>query len=110
MLAFCAYYKGNVKTSEAEFDAYIQSTHLPLVAKYPRLQQLRFLKGVARDGNPPGYYLSFELFFKNWDDFEIAKKSEERQIAVEDALKLAEMFDGEIHHVVYELQEIPVAS
>jgi uncharacterized protein (TIGR02118 family) len=110
MLAFCAYYEGNVKGSEAEFDAYIQNTHLPLVAKYPRLQQLRFLKGVARDGNPAKFYLSFELFFKNWGDFEIAKNSEERQVAVEDALKLEEMFDGKIQHVVYEMQEVPVAS
>ena len=110
MLAFCAYYEGNVKGSEAEFDAYIQNTHLPLVAKYPKLQQLRFLKGVARDDNAPKFYLSFELFFKDWNDFEIAKNSEERQAAVEDALKLEEWFDGEIHHVVYERQEVPIAS
>jgi len=110
MLAFCAYYEGSVKGSEAEFDAYIQNTHLPLVAKYPKLQQLRFLKGFVRDGNAPKFYLSFELFFKDWDDFEIAKNSEERQVAVEDALKLKAMFDGEIHHVVYEMQETSVAS
>jgi len=110
MLAFCAYYEGSVKGSEAEFDAYIQSTHLPLVAKYPKLQQLRLLKGVARDGNAPKFYLSFELFFKDWDDFEIAKNSDERAAAVEDALKLEEWFEGDIHHVVYEMQDVPVAS
>ncbi len=110
MLAFCAYYEGTVKGSESEFDAYVQGVHLPLVAKYPRLQQLRFLKGLARDGVAPKFYLSFELFFKDWDDFEVAKNSEERQVAVEDALKLAEMFEGVIHHVVYEMQDIPVSG
>jgi len=108
MLAFCAYYEGVVKGSEAEFDAYIQDVHLPLVRKYPKLQQLRFLKGLERDGVKPKFYLSFELFFKDWEDFEVAKNSDERQIAVEDALKLEEMFDGTIHHVVYELQECEV--
>lgn len=110
MLAFCAYYEGTVKGSEAEFDAYIQEVHLPLVAKYPKLQQLRFLKGLVRDGQAPKYYLSFELFFKDWDDFEVAKNSDERQVAVDDALKLEEMFDGVIHHVVYDHQEVAVAS
>jgi uncharacterized protein (TIGR02118 family) len=105
MLAFCAYYEGTVKGSEAEFDAYVQNIHLPLVARYPKLQQLRYLKGLPRAGVAPKYYLSFELFFKDWDDFEVAKHSAERQTAVDDALQLAEMFDGEIHHVVYELQE-----
>ncbi len=108
MLAFCAYYEGSVKGSEAEFDTYIQNVHLPLVAKYPKLQQLRFLKGLPRDGVAPRFYLSFELFFKDWDDFEVAKNSQERQVAVEDALKLAEMFDGVIQHVVYEMQDVPV--
>ncbi|OMH33840.1 EthD family reductase [Motiliproteus sp. MSK22-1] len=110
MLAFCAYYEGQVKGSEAEFDAYIQEVHLPLVAKYPKLQQLRFLKGMTREGLPPKFYLTFELFFKDWDDFEVAKISAERQLAVEDALKLEAMFDGKIHHVVYEMQDIPVAE
>ncbi len=108
MLAFCAYYEGTVKGSEAEFDAYVREVHLPLVAKYPKLQQLRFFKGLARDGQAPKFYLSFELFFKDWDDFEIAKNSSERQLAVDDALKLEAMFEGDIHHVVYENEDILV--
>ena len=108
MLAFCAYYQGVVKDSEAEFDAYVRDVHMPLVAKYPKLQQLRFLKGVTKDGVAPKFYLSFELFFNNWDDFAVAKASKERQVAVQDALELAHMFDGDIHHEVYELNEIPV--
>ncbi|MEH6824639.1 MAG: EthD family reductase [Motiliproteus sp.] len=110
MLAFCAYYEGTVKGSEAEFDAYVQEVHLPLVAKYPKLQQLRYQKGVVRDGQAPKFYLTFELFFKDWDDFEVAKNSAERQLAVDDALKLEAMFEGDIHHVVYDNADIAVAS
>ncbi|MCP4332381.1 MAG: EthD family reductase [Gammaproteobacteria bacterium] len=110
MLAFCAYYEGVIKGSEAEFDDYVQKVHLPLVAKYPKLQQLRLLKGISRDGRAPKFYLSFELFFKDWDDFEVAKNSSERLAAVEDASKLAAMFEGDIFHSVYEMADIPVAS
>ena len=108
MLAFCAYYQGTVKGSEAEFDTYVKDIHMPLVAKYPHLQQLRFLKGVGRDGNPPMYYLSFELFFNNWEEFEIAKASDERDVAVQDAAYLASLFEGQITHTVYEVNDIPV--
>ena len=89
---------------------YVQKVHLPLVARYPKLQQLRFLKGISRDGQTPKFYLSFELFFKDWDDFEVAKNSSERLAAVEDASKLAAMFEGNIFHAVYEMADIPVAG
>ncbi len=108
MLAFCAYYEGIPKCSEAEFDTYIMEIHMPLVAKYPNLQQLRFLKAQPRIGEAPDFYLSFELFFNNWEEFEVAKNSSERALAVEDALKLAAMFEGTIHHVVYEKHEISI--
>jgi len=106
MLAFCAYYEGTSKCTEEEFDAYVRDVHLPLVAKYPNLQQLRFLKGQPRGEQAPMFYLSFELFFNNWEEFEVAKNSQERALAVEDALRLEAMFEGKIHHVVYENHEV----
>ena len=104
MLAFCAYYEGKVIGSEEEFDRYIREVHMPLVAKYPNLLQLRYLKG-EEDAK---FYLAFELFFKDWDAFEVAKVSAERTAAIEDAEKLNAMFDGVITHVTYEENEIPV--
>lgn len=104
MLAFCAYYEGKVKGSEEEFDRYIREVHMPLVAKYPNLLQLRYLKG--EEGAK--FYLAFELFFKDWDAFAVAKVSEERNAAIEDAKKLDAMFDGVVTHVSYECNEIPV--
>jgi uncharacterized protein (TIGR02118 family) len=105
MLAFCAYYEGKPNVSPEEFDKYIRDIHMPLVAKYPNLVQLRYLQGAEG----AKYYLAFELFFNSWDEFEVAKVSEERARAVEDAVKLDSMFDGEVTHVTYEMNEIPVA-
>jgi len=104
MLAFCAYYEGKPNVSPEEFDNYIRETHLPLVKKYPNLVQLRYLQG--EEGAK--YYLAFELFFNNWEEFGVAKISEERSLAVDDALKLEAMFDGEITHVTYQMTEVPV--
>jgi uncharacterized protein (TIGR02118 family) len=110
MLALCAYYEGSVPKNRDAFDRHIETVHLPLVAKYPRLRALRYLKGVPRVGVVPKYYLSFELFFDSLEDFQIAAKSEERHRAVEDANRFAAQFEGEIHHVMYEVCDIPVAG
>ncbi len=110
MLALCAYYEGTVLENQEAFDQYIESVHLPLVARYPRLRALRYLKGVPRDGVAPKYYLSFELFFDSLQDFQVAARSEQRNRAVEDARNFAAQFEGEIHHVMYEVKDIPVAA
>ena len=110
MLALCANYEGTVPGNPEAFDHHIETIHLPLVAKYPRLRALRYLKGVPRDGVAPKYYLSFELFFDSLEDFQVAAKSEERDLAVEDANSFAAQFEGEIHHVMYEVNDIPITE
>ena len=64
MLAFCAYWEGKVRGDENEFDRYISEVHLPLVARYPNLRKLLFLKGQPKDGVDPKYYLSSYLMCK----------------------------------------------
>ena len=108
MLALCANYEGTVPENQEAFDRYIETVHLPLVAEYPRLRALRYLKGAPLDGVAPKYYLSFELFFDSLEDFQVAAKSEERNRAVEDAKNFAAQFEGEIHHVMYEVKDVPL--
>ena len=110
MLALCAYYEGSVPENREAFDRYIETVHLPLVAEYPRLRALRYLKGVPGDGITPKYYLSFELFFDSLEDFQVAAKSEARNRAVDDTKNFTAQFEGEIHHVMYEVKDIPVAG
>lgn len=110
MLVLCANYEGTVPGNQEAFDQYIETIHLPLVASYPRLRALRYLKGVPRDGIAPKYYLSFELFFDSLEDFQFASKSAERNRAVEDAKSFAAQFEGEIHHVMYEVKDIAVTA
>jgi len=110
MLAFCAYWQGTVTGDLEAFERHVRDTHLPLVAAYPKLQALRYLKGVPRDGQAPKYWLSFELFFASWEDFEEAKHSAARERAVADANYLQSQFDGHVEHVVYEVTDVPIAG
>ena len=108
MLALCAYYEGTVRGDQEAFDRHIETVHLPLVARYPRLRALRYLKGVPRDGVAPKYYLSFQLFFDSVEDFQAAASSQARDRAVADAESFAAQFEGKIHHVMYEVKDIPI--
>ena len=110
MLALSAYYEGTVAGDPEEFDRHVRTVHLPLVAKYPRLRALEYNKGMPRDGAPPKFHLCFRLYFDSIEDFGIAARSDERMRAVEDAKYLASRFKGEIHHVMYEVDAIPIPT
>ncbi len=107
MLALCAYYEGTVREKE-RFDDHVEKVHLPLVAKYPGLKALRYLKGIPRDGQAPRFYLAFELYFESEADLAAALGSEVRQTARDDVGSFLPLFEGEVHHVLYEVEEVPV--
>ena len=108
MLALCAYYEGTVR-DEDRFDAHVEKVHLPLVAEYPGLKALRYLKGIPRDGRAPRCYLAFELYFESEEDLASALGSEVRQTARDDVDNFLPLFEGEVHHVLYEVEDIPVS-
>ncbi len=107
MLALCAYYEGTVREKE-RFDDHVEKVHLPLVAKYPGLKALRYLKGNPRDGQGPRFYLAFELYFENQETLAAALGSEVRHAARTDVDNFLPLFEGESHHVLYEVEDIPV--
>ena len=111
MLKLCAYYEGDVDEADRDrFDAYVKDVHMPLVARYPGLKSLRYLKGVAWNGVAPDYYHAFELGFANRADFDHAMASGIRQSAREDVGKFLPMFRGTVRHVLYEVDEVPVPA
>jgi hypothetical protein len=59
MLVFCAYWEGTVRENPNEFDRYVSEVHLPLVAKYPNLQKLLYLKGETRGGVTPRFWFGY---------------------------------------------------
>lgn len=109
MLVLCAYYEGDVAEADRQrFDDHVENIHLPLVARYPGLKTLCYLKGIPWNGKEPDYYLAFELYFETRDDFESAMSSEIRSTARDDAGNFLPMFEGEVRHVLYEVEDVPV--
>ncbi len=115
MLVRCAYYVGTVDPKDQKtFDDYVLNVHLPMVATWPRLRGLRLLKnnGKAYEGEPPRYYQCFELSFDNQADMDFCMASGERkycrQVAAKDIASFKGLFRGEVHHINYEVTDIPL--
>ena len=115
MLVRCAYYVGTVPEADKErFDRYVEEIHLPDVAKWPRLKGLRLLRnnGEAYEGEPPRYYHCFELSFESQEDMDFCMASKERKQtrkkSAEDRAIWKELFQGEVHHINYEVMDFTV--
>jgi hypothetical protein len=117
MLVRCAYYHGTVAPENRKtFDDYVLNVHLPDVASWPRLLCLRLLKN---NGEPyldeaPRYYQCFELSFDSQQDMDFCMASQARvatrKQAAEDIARFKGLFIGEVHHVNYEVTDIPITQ
>ncbi len=81
-----------------------------MVAKYPRLASLRYLKGVPRNDAEPPYYQTFELGSETRADLDNALQSEVRYAALDDLDSFVPMFIGEIQHALYEATSVTQSS
>ncbi len=109
MYLLCAHYHGTVAEEDrATFDAHVEKTHLPMVARYPGIVSLRWLRGVRWNDAEPPCYLTFELGFETRADLDNALQSETRYAAKNDLANFTPMFKGEMRHVLYEVADIEV--
>lgn len=109
MFVLCAHYLGSVSDENRQaFETHVENTHMPMVAKYPGLVSLRHLKGVPWNDAEPPYFLTFELGFETREDLDNALQSEIRYAARDDLGNFVPKFDGEIRHVLYEVNDIAV--
>ncbi len=107
MFVLCAHYLGTVADENRQvFDNHVENTHLPMVAKYPGLASLRYLKGVPWGDAKPPYYLTFELGFETRANLDNALQSEIRYAARDDLENFVPLFVGEIRHTLYEVASI----
>ena len=117
MFVRCAYYVGTVALENREaFDEYVLNVHLPDVVSWPRLRRLRLLKNNGQPylGEAPRYYQCFELSFDTQEDMDFCMASQARvatrKQATDDSARFKGLFIGEVHHVNYEVTDIPIVA
>jgi uncharacterized protein (TIGR02118 family) len=60
----------------AAFDSHYRDVHAPIVARYPKLVDMRLTRADGIGGRPPAFYLMAEMRFATRDDLDEALASE----------------------------------
>ena len=117
MIVLCAYYRGDVRPDKREqFDSYVRNVHLPLVAEWPHLRELRLLKNNREDylGEKPQYYHCFELMYDSVEHLHTSlaapQREQTKQVSLRDRRQFRDLFDGEVLHMVYAVRTVPVTD
>ena len=99
-----ALFEGSIrKGSEGSFKAYVAERLLPLWRQFPDVREVRVLHALSRDDGAPAYAMVLSMKFDSEEALAAALESPVRYESREVTKGLMEMFEGRIHHHVYEL-------
>jgi uncharacterized protein (TIGR02118 family) len=99
-----ALFEGNIHSGrEEEFRAYVAEKLFPLWQKFPGVRDVKVLHGVARDEGAPNYAMILSMKFDSEDALAKALESPVRYESREVTKGLTAMFEGRIHHHVFDI-------
>ena len=84
----------------AAFDDYYWSTHLPGVARWPRIRKITLATGEPGEE----IYQICDLYFDSVEDLQAALTSPERKQSLEDSRTLP-AFEGQVKRQVFEVRD-----
>ena len=102
MVKLSVIYQGQPRDAAA-FDDYYWKTHLPGVARWPRIRKIALATGEPGEE----IYQICDLYFDSVEDLQAALTSPERKVTLEDT-KGFPVFDGQIKRQVFELKDFKI--
>src|SRR5262249_5171380 len=88
---------------DREFKDYVSEKLLPLWNRFPGVREVRVLYALERDEGAPAYAMVLSMKFDSKDALEKALESPVRYESREVTKGLLAMFEGRIHHHVFDL-------
>lgn len=99
-----ALFEGRIKAGQEEaFKAFVTEKMMPGWLAFPGIRQVRVLFAVERDEGAPSYPMVLSTSYESREALAVALESKQRHESRELTRHLMEMFDGHIHHHVFEL-------
>nr|CAD6423866.1 ethyl tert-butyl ether degradation EthD [Rhizobium sp. Q54] len=99
-----ALFEGRIhEGKEAAFKAYVADKLMPMWLEFPGVREVRVLYAVERDEGAPAYPMVLSTMYDSRDALAEALDSPARYASREMTKGLLAMFDGIIHHHVFEL-------
>ena len=99
-----AYFEGRIqKGCEDKFKTYVAEQLLPLWQEFPGVLEVRVLHGTTRDEGAPTYAMVLSMKFDSQGALTKALESSVRHESREVTNGLMALFDGRIHHHIFEV-------
>jgi hypothetical protein len=101
-----AFFEGSIHAGqEAAFRAYVAETLMPMWLQFPGVREVRVLYNIERDEGAPAYAMALSTMYDSREALAAALESPVRYESREATKGLLAMFDGHIHHHVFDLAE-----
>ena len=110
MIIRYALFEGKIHDGkENEFRTFVKERLVPLWTRFPGASEVRVLDGTDRDEGAPVYAMALAIRYPDMDAVGEALKSDVRFQSREVTGELLKMFDGKVHHHLFNANEYPVA-
>ena len=99
-----AFFEGTIHAGREEaFKAYVAEKLMPMWLAFPGIKEVRVLYNIERDEGAPTYPMVLSTMYESRETLAAALDSPVRYESREMTKGLLEMFDGRIHHHVFDL-------
>jgi hypothetical protein len=99
-----ALFEGTIHVGREEaFKAYVSEKLLPMWLAFPGVREVRVLYSIERDDGAPSYPMVLSTMYDSREALAAALMSPVRYESREMTKGLLNMFDGRIHHHVFDL-------
>ncbi|WP_117193301.1 hypothetical protein [Rhizobium terrae] len=99
-----AFFEGTIKAGREEaFKAYVADKLMPMWRAFPGVREVRVLYNVERDEGAPSYPMVLSTLYDSREALAAALEAPVRYESREMTKGLLEMFEGHIHHHVFDL-------
>ena len=104
MIVRQTFFEGAVHAGkEDRFKAYVAEKLMPMWLAFPGVKEVRVLYNIERDEGAPPYPMVLSTMYESREALTAALQSPVRYESREATKGLMEMFDGHIHHHVFDL-------
>lgn len=111
MIIRYALFEGRIHEGrEAEFRAFVRDKLVPLWTRFPGAEEVRVQHGLERDEGAPHYAMVLAIRYPDMAAVELALGSDVRSSSREVTGHLLKMFDGRVHHHVFEVDDYQPSS
>lgn len=111
MIIRYALFEGTIHEGrEADFRTFVRDRLVPLWTRFPGAEEVRVQHGLERDEGAPHYAMVLAIRYPDMAAVQRALSSDVRSTSREVTGELLKMFEGRVHHHVFEVDEYQQAS